>query len=361
VDNPVTSKPKALAEKTRKGFSQLLYIYHPRTWKEKGLLWTAGVALLTYAVVVVILGIYWSREPEPFDVRENALALNNGDPAKLVPGVITTATVIGIANTLLHKPGGYLSNDIMPPGVYLDDIPNWEFGVLVHLRDVCRALRNELSRAQTQSLDDADLANAQTAFNNDSEKWILPSAEAKYEEGTEYLIRYMRRLSDANDRDGQFYARADNLRFYLDETASRLGGFVQRLAASVPQLRINVNLSGDTGARQSTPTPAEMSVQTPWLKVDDEFYEARGYSWALLQMLKAIEIDFQAVLKDKNAVASLSNIIRELQGSQETVWSPVILNGSGFGLLANHSLILAAYLARANTAIRDLSNLLRQG
>jgi hypothetical protein len=41
--------------------------------------------------------------------------------------------------------------------------------------------------------------------------------------------------------------------------------------------------------------------------------------------------------------------------------SPFILNGSGMGLLANHSLVMASYLSRANAGINDLRKLLAQG
>jgi len=39
----------------------------------------------------------------------------------------------------------------------------------------------------------------------------------------------------------------------------------------------------------------------------------------------------------------------------------VILNGDGFGLLANHSLVMASYVSRANAGISDLRMLLAQG
>ena len=102
-------------------------------------------------------------------------------------------------------------------------------------------------------------------------------------------------------------------------------------------------------------------MQTPWLEIDDRFYEARGAAWALVHMLKAAEVDFRAVLEDKNALVSLRQIVRELEATQETVWSPMILNGSGFGMLANHSLVMASYISRANAAVIDLRNLLEQG
>jgi hypothetical protein len=43
------------------------------------------------------------------------------------------------------------------------------------------------------------------------------------------------------------------------------------------------------------------------------------------------------------------------------MWSPIILNGSGFGIFANHSLVMASYISRANAAVIDLRSLLAQG
>lgn len=63
----------------------------------------------------------------------------------------------------------------------------------------------------------------------------------------------------------------------------------------------------------------------------------------------------------KNAKASLHQIIRELEATQEPLWSPIILNGGGYGMLANHSLVMANYLSRANAALIDLRQLLEQG
>ncbi|MFT6275344.1 MAG: hypothetical protein ACJAZ0_001440, partial [Halioglobus sp.] len=67
------------------------------------------------------------------------------------------------------------------------------------------------------------------------------------------------------------------------------------------------------------------------------------------------------VLKKKNAQVSMQQIVRELERTQDMVWSPVIVNGTGFGVLANHSLVMASYISRANAAIIDLRDLLSQG
>ncbi|MFD2111074.1 DUF2333 family protein [Thiorhodococcus fuscus] len=345
--------------KTR--IKRLIALYDPRIWKEKGIWWTAGLFLVTYVVVVLILGIVWSRSPATFDVKENALEMVGGDQGKLVTGTYTTATAIEIGNTLLHKPGGYLTNDMTPPGVYLDNIPNWEFGVLTELRDLSDALRNDFSRSQSQSLEDKDLQIAQPQFNYDSNSWILPSSESEYQKGLTALERYLVRLSDDRATDGQFFARADNLSAYLQLVEKRLGNLALRLSYAVGQSDLNTSLSGDPSARQSTPVPEESVNKTPWSEIDDIFFEARGYTWALIHTLQAMEIDFKSVLQDKNAMVSLQQIIRKLYDTQNPIWSPLILNGTGFGPMANHSLVMASYISRANAAVIDLRKLLQQG
>jgi hypothetical protein len=72
-------------------------------------------------------------------------------------------------------------------------------------------------------------------------------------------------------------------------------------------------------------------------------------------------MDFNKVLQDRNAVVSLKQIIRELESTQDFIWSPMILNGTGFGPMANHSLIMASYISRANAGVIDLRNLLTGG
>ena len=39
----------------------------------------------------------------------------------------------------------------------------------------------------------------------------------------------------------------------------------------------------------------------------------------------------------------------------------MVLNGDGFGPLANHSLVMGSHISRANAAIIDLRNLLAEG
>jgi hypothetical protein len=318
-------------------------------------------------IVNLALAFYWSREPDMFNVKNAALKQVGGDANRLVPGYITAATLDKVANTLLDKPGGYLSNDVMPPSLFLDNIPNWEWGVLVQVRDLARILRNDMSRSQSQSAEDPDLSIADPRFHFNSDSWILPSTEAEYSVALGALNRYLNRLVE---QDGQFFPRADNLREWLQQVSKRLGDLANRLSASVPKAEAQIYEIGDiipTAGNESQPEPQPKSKtkkrrkSTPWLRVDDIFFEARGTTWALRHFLTAIAVDFEPVLQNKNAEASFKQVINYLKATQQPIWSPMILSGRGFGMWANHSLAMASYISRANAGIIDLVNLLAQG
>ena len=336
-------------------------LYQPKNLKQKGLVGAAGLLLLAGLVVATVMGWYWSREPSTFDVHQAALQHVDNDSSRVVTGVTYTSTLIGIGEVLLTKPGGYLSNDKMPPGVWLDNMPNWEYGALVMLRDATSALRNNLSRSQSQSVENDALADADPRFNFSNDSWLFPATESEYRQGLQSLGEYLQSLSDPEKQQAQFFARADNLRQYLEVVGKRLGSLSQRLSASVGQIRVNTDLAGESHARKSTDTPDIVTVKTPWLELDNVFYEARGATWALRVILEAVEHDFEDILKKKNALVSLRQIIRELEEAQQPTFSPVILNGSGFGIFANYSLIMANYISRANAAVIDLRALLQQG
>jgi hypothetical protein len=313
-----------------------------------------GIVLLLLLIMLVTTFVV-SNEPDSFKVK----AEQRGE--EIVIGSASVNTAITIGETLLEKTGGYISNDVLPPFSLLDDMPNWEFGALVALRDQAAALRNHYARSQSQSVEDADLARAEPQFNFQNDSWILPATETEYRTGLAHLRAYRERLLDDNDSNAQFFARADNLASWLQVVEKRLGSLSQRLSGSVDQIRSHTDLANDPAVHQSTPASGVTFTQTPWLEVDDIFYEARGHIWALLHLFRAVEIDFRSSLERKNAMASLQQIIRELEEAQRPVSSPMVLNGSGFGWVSNYSLTMANYISRANAAVIDLRALMARG
>lgn len=317
---------------------------------------TIGVVALFF--VGWLVAWFWSTEPDSFDARQLAATDAEQRQLKPVAGYTTTFAMEKVLDTLLHKRGGYLSNDIMPPSVFMDNMPAWELGVLEQVRDLALVMRKDFSRSQSQSDEDQDLVLAQNKLNIDHRSWAFPSAEDSYLEAKDALTRYRLRLADPNDYSAQFYSRADNLRQWTEMVSKQLGAMSQRLSASVGRQRLNTVVNGGGVAAA---TEEDERVKTSWWKIDDVFYQARGGCWALLQLLRAAEVDFADVLEKKNATVSLRQIIRELEATQQMMWSPMVLNGTGFGFVANHSLVMANYISRANAAVINLSELLSQG
>jgi len=312
---------------------------------------------LIYLFCTICVGIYWSSEPAPLNVSasfQRQLVILKA-PAQIRPpkGVVTTSTLIAVSETLLDKPGGYITNDFFPPGIWLDNMPHWEFGVLLQVRDTTQILRTSLSQSNLNQDLDIDLQKAEVRFNFSKNSWGFPATESQYRAGIEHLQRYNLRLMQTDDKSAQFHADALHLNDYLAGVEQRVKNLSQRLTASV-----GPNINTDHAAMSVKQQDAKKIVsalytKTPWLQVDDMFYEARGSSWALIALLQGIEVDFADVLQTKNAQASYDQIIRELKPTQQTVFSPMILNGEGFGFVANHSLVMASYLARAQAAIAD--------
>ncbi len=312
--------------------------------------WSLGVFLL----IMFVFGFWFSREPDVFWVNRQA------DSESAVVGFSTTDTLIRVADTLLQKPGGYLTNDKILPNVFLDNIPNWEYGVLQQVRDLARVIRNDYSRSQSQSKEDPNVAAAEPRFFFDNDSWILPATESEYRDAIKGFKKYRDRLA-SGDPETHFFARADNLREWLSQVEKRLGSLTRRLGDSVAVNRINDDLAGDPAAEAAGAQPDTVDVRTSWFEVDDIFFEARGTAWALVHFFRAAEFDFAHVLEDKNAAVSVRQIIRELEASLDPLRSPLVLNGGGYGLFANHSLVMANYLARANAAVINLRELLDQG
>ena len=125
----------------------------------------AAIAMVaSYCLLILGLCIYWSIPPKSFDVIQNrATYLSSADQS--VTGAATTAALLEVTRLLLEKNGGYTSNDIAPPGSLLDNMPNWEYGALIQSRDLARALREVLSRSQSQSQEDVDLTLAEPRIN----------------------------------------------------------------------------------------------------------------------------------------------------------------------------------------------------
>lgn len=297
------------------------------------------VLIIVYLLVVIGLGIWWSRTPEPLVIDESVVVQRGtGETAR---GAVTTAGMVSILDTLLNKPGGYLRNDLAPPGVWLDNMPTWEFGVLQQMRQLALAM----PAMSTQALPEVEQASE--ALLGSSRDWFYPSTEHRLNQAGDALNRYLQRLEEPDAKglaDG-----GQGLSPWLYSVAESLDGLSYRLSASLGNPEALADLDVDVD---------RVPGKTPWYEVDNVFFESRGQAWALLSLLKAVRHDQADVLATHQLTDHWDALIAELQASQRRLWSPVVLNGSGFGMFANHSLVMANHLLGARDRARELADTL---
>lgn len=248
----------------------------------------------------------------------------------------------------------WLPNDFFWPTALLDNMPSLQIGELEVARYNVRVLRDNLSRMRTTDRLDAHADAAFTALSNDPYKWWLPRAESKWKEGYQNLESYYQNLQSGKSH---FYPRADNLIELLNQYVSLMGGVNTRLVNAPRDLKQVLSIEGQN--KDALPAPAVIDIEIPWRKIDDNFYYAQGVAFALYESFRAIETDFQEVLKDKNCIA-LVRKIQEILGRCN--FEPLIVfNGDPDSIFANHSLNLSSVFNDGRQKINSLIVALMQG
>ncbi len=307
-----------------------------------------SIIIVTAVIVFIVLYIlnmaYFSIKPDFFMIEKKT---------DVPRGVVFTETLIKLIEDELYGPGGWTPNDIFPsPTWFLDNKPNFQLGVLEVVRYSTRILRDNISRQRTTDTIDSDCDQAFTSFSNDPYKWIIPSAEGKYSKGIEDLRSYSKRVEYGTAR---FYPRSDNLIQLMEQYVSLLGGINTRLLNASREQVISVGDQPENFQGGEEPKPQKI----PWTKIDDNFYYAQGVGYAMYHMFKAIRIEFDEVLKDKNAQIIMDNIIDSLE---ESFFEPILItNGSKDGIFANHSNNLRVFLDDARQKSNSLIRMLDQG
>lgn len=324
-----------------------------------------GLIILIAAVCMFI-----SRMPKVYDVnvraRERAVERGHIDADSTRPlpvGYTTVSTTMELANWLLDKPGGYLFNDrLFFPRYFIDNMPNFELGMVIQLRDTVYSLRHDFSRSRAQSLEREDLIEAEARFNFNHNSWMIPSTESQYRQGLGFLESYLISLTLTGPEAGQFVARQDVLERWLSRQQRRLGSFGVRLRANAGIYEFNPNIDSSMDEYDDIPGFDFHNQRiTHWRDRDDEFYQIRGSIYVMYHVMLAIRTDFEPMLNNFQAMGTMNRILSELHTANQPMVSPVVLNGSEFGFAHNHSLTLAAHIAKAHLAVQDLRVLLRGG
>jgi len=306
--------------------------------KYRGIVIVVLIALLVFVVVVMILNSLKPGYHTLADVDKN----------------VKGAHFVKINQALVKDmAANWMPNDLFWPTVFLDNMPNFQIGVLEVVRYNVRVLRDNLSRMRTTDKLDPDAEAGFTALSNDPYKWWFPSAESKWKLADKHLGAYYGNLAAGKS---SFYARADNLVELLNQYLSLMGGANTRLINAPRDIQQTLSVEGEKG---ETAPSAIVDIDIPWRQIDDNFYYAQGVAYALFESFKAVRTDFADVLADKNSVQMADKILEVLGRCQ---FEPLIVfNGDPDSIFANHSLNLSGMFNDARQKINSLTVALMQG
>jgi hypothetical protein len=240
---------------------------------------------------------------------------------------------------------GWISNDpIFLPGSLLDNMPNYQQGMLQAMRRFTLELQDQIGRSRASSSIDPDLQKAVGLLNYAPNVWLwnpsvslapAQSSEAQYRAAMRALLSYNDRLTKGQ---ATFEPRADSLQATLDGIGKDLGD-----ASSEIERQIDDN-SGN------------------WLdfNADDVFYRAKGLSYAYAIMLRDLGGDFKQIIQEKGATQIWDRLVGSLmEVASLRPW--VVVNGRPDALLQpNHLAAEGFYIQRARTQLYELIDVLQK-
>jgi hypothetical protein len=267
----------------------------------------------------------------------------NFAPAEVAPGA---SRAVALAAALINREAAehsWPANDPwFLPGAVLDNMPNYQEGIIQALRRFAQEMTDQIGRARGSSQADADLERARSLLNYASDVWIwdisvsiAPTATSpqQYRAARDALLSYNRRLAAG---DAVFERRSDNLHATLDRIAKDLGSASAALEQQVEE---------HSGA---------------WLdfEADDRFYRTKGELYAYALLLRELGKDYESVLKERALQTVWANMLDNLFTAAELQpW--VVINGTPDSQAwPSHLAAQGFFLLRARSQLFEIEDIL---
>jgi len=252
---------------------------------------------------------------------------------------------VAIAAALIDREAGsghWTPNDpFFMPGAMLDNMPNFQRGIVAALARFAFELTDQIARARGSSQTDKDLQEASGFLQYAGDKWVFdlktswaPTAtsDAQYRRARVALLAYNRRLAAGQ---AVFERRSDNLLAVIDRIALDLGSVSAALDSHIQE-------GGG------------------WfdLKADDVFYGIKGQLYAYHLILRELGRDYGNVMRERELAATWNQMLDSLRrASALDPW--IVINGAPDSIvMPSHLASQGFYLLRARTQLREISNIL---
>ena len=225
---------------------------------------------------------------------------------------------------------------IIFPAYILDNMPNFQKGIIAAVKDITGTMRYLKSNTEAQK---KDINEAYELLSYPPDVWIMsrkgkfnlaPSSNSQYRKAGGELRKFT--------RDGIYKANGDDLLLILK--------------------KISVKLQKITLKSESC--QQENSSKWSGNEADDLFYYNKGYSFALWQISKVLCHDYKEVIINNNFYEDWTRMSSSLQKAAEySTW--IVRNGKIDSIFTpNHLLVQNYYLLRSITAALKISNRLAE-
>lgn len=300
------------------------------TWLKRIALAIAIALLLYYP-----LGMWWTHTIDD--------GLDFQPQGESLPG---QSRAVAITADLIEREvdvHGWVANDpFFMPASLLDNMPNFQKGVVAALARFSFELTDQLGRTRGSSEADPDLQSAAGLLQYPGDVWfwdptvsLAPTAtsEAQYRRAMRALRTYNSRLAAG---DATFQRRADNLLATLDRIALDIGSTSAVLDRHV------VERSG---------FPIDPSA-------DDLFYFTKGQVYGYYLILREIRADFDTLITERELGQAWDELMLSME--QTVALDPwVIIDGAPDSqFVPSHLASQGFYLLRARTQLREITNIL---
>ncbi|MBK8210196.1 MAG: DUF2333 family protein [Rhodospirillales bacterium] len=228
------------------------------------------------------------------------------------------------------------------PGSMLDNMPNFQLGMVYALSRFGNALAEQLARSRGTSAVDPDVDRAAGLLRYPGDVWVFnpgtslaPTAtsESQYKAAFRALRAYNQRVADGA---ATFERRADN----LIDTIERFNNDLGSASAII-----------DEHLRQNAGFPISFSA-------DDIFYQTKGRLYVYYMLLKALGQDFEQVLAERNLQTVWSQMLESArEAAEQQPW--VVLNGGPSSqFVPSHLASQGFLLLRLRTQLREVQQVL---
>ncbi|HEX6958106.1 MAG TPA: DUF2333 family protein [Ferrovibrio sp.] len=300
--------------------------------------------LLAAVALVLIFGLYYPvgmllthKIDDRLDYQVPAADMTQG-------GSYSVAMAAALIDREVNRNGWVANDPFFLPGSVLDNMPNFQLGMIHALGRFAFQLVDQIGRTRGSSQTDSDLQEAAGLLQYSGTKWIfdfstslLPTAksEDQYRKARRALLSYNTRLAQEK---AVFERRGDNLQATLERIALDIGS---SSAAIDRRIREGSHLWID-------------------MQGDDVFYSVKGQLYAYYLLMREMKQDFSNVIRDRELGATWDQMMASF--AEGASLSPLVVSNAKADavILPNHLASMGFYVERARTQIYEIVNILQK-